>query len=206
MILIQLNKYSEFQGLNMHHDILDIIRNVHDLYENNSSLAALKDMERVFEEMDMYVYKNWEEGELAYGPQVDRHWITAGFMWEENKMPDPVAGKRLTELGCKIRYKKSHLLEARPIRSPDDLRPGTKKGKLDRKPIWVVEIQMPKKVAFDMYKGYMEKMKNEYKEQTGPKESAQPQGAPAPVTPAAPPAAATGAPAPTAGAAPTPAA
>ena len=199
MILIQLNKYNEFQGLNMHHDILDIIRNVHDLYENNSSLAALKDMERVFEEMDMYVYKNWEEGELAYGPQVDRHWITAGFMWEENKMPDPVAGKRLVDLGCKIRYKKSHLLEAHPIRSPDDLRPGTKKGKLDRKPIWVVEIQMPKKVAFDMYKGYMQKMKNDYKEQAGPKESASPQGAPAPVTPAA------AAPAPVAGAAPTPA-
>lgn len=184
----------------MHHDILDIIRNVHDLYENNSSLAALKDMERVFEEMDMYVYKNWEEGELAYGPQVDRHWITAGFMWEENKMPDPNAGKRLMGLGCKIRYKKSHLLEARPIRSPDDLRPGTKKGKLDRKPIWVVEIQMPKKVAFDMYKGYMEKMKNEYKDQTGPKESASPQGAPAPMPPAA------AAPLPVAGAAPTPAA
>jgi len=189
----------------MHHDILDIIRNVHDLYENNSSLAALKDMERVFEEMDMYVYKNWEEGELAYGPQVDRHWITAGFMWEENKMPDPVAGKRLMDLGCKIRYKKSHLLEARPIRSHDDLRPGTQKGKLDRKPIWVVEIQMPKKVAFDMYKGYMQKMKNDYKEQAGPKESASPQGAPAPVTPAAPMGAAAGAPAPVAGSAPTPA-
>jgi hypothetical protein len=121
-------------------------------------------MERVFEEMDMYVYKNWEEGELAYGPQVDRHWITAGFMWEENKMPDPVAGKRLMDLGCKIRYKKSHLLEARPIRSHDDLRPGTQKGKLDRKPIWVVEIQMPKKVAFDMYKGYMDRMKSEQQE------------------------------------------
>jgi hypothetical protein len=103
------------------------------------------------------------------------------------------------DLGCKIRYKKSHLLEARPIRSPDDLRPGTKKGKLDRKPIWVVEIQMPKKVAFDMYKGYMQKMKNDYKEQAGPKESASPQGAPAPITPAA------AAPPPVAGAAPTPA-
>jgi len=192
----------------MHHDILDIIRNVQDLYENNSSLAALKDMERVFEEMDMYVYKNWEDGELAYGPKVDRHWITAGFMWEESKMPDPVAGKRLVDLGCKIHYKKAHLLEARPIRSQDDLRPGTKKGKLDRKAIWIVEIQMPKKVAFDMYKGYMEKMKNEYKEQAGPKEAQAPQGAPAPVTPgaAAPGAAAAPAAAPVAGATPTPAA
>lgn len=152
----------------MHHDILDVIRNIQDLYENNTSLAVLKDMERVFEEMDMYVYQNWLDGELAYGPRVDRHWITAGWMWPTDKMPDPVAAKRLTELGCKVLYQKSHLIEPRKIRTHEDIRPGSKKGKLDRHPIWVVEIQMPKKVAFDIYRGYMDKMKNEDKEITGP--------------------------------------
>jgi hypothetical protein len=145
----------------MNHDILDVIRNIQDLYENNSSLAILKDFERVLDEMDMYVYENWEDGELAYGPKVDRHWITAGFMWPKDKMPDPTAGKRLTELGCKVLYQKSHLVEPRQIKTEDDLRPGTKKGKLDRSPIWIVEIQMPKTVAFDMYRGYMSKLKNE---------------------------------------------
>lgn len=143
------------------HDVLDVIKNIQSLYENNSSLSALKDFERVLAEMDMYAYDNWNDGELAYGPKIDRHWITAGFMWPQKKMPDPVGAKRLLGLGCKIKYQKSHLLEARPIKSPDDIRPGTKKGKLDRSPIWIVEIQMPKKVAFDMYKGYMDKMKNE---------------------------------------------
>ena len=145
----------------MHHDILDVIKNIQDLYENNSSLAVLKDFERVLEEMDVYVYENWMDGELAYGPKVDRHWITAGFMWDADKMPNPVAGKRLTDLGCKVTYQKSHLLEPRKIKTENDLRPGTKKGKLDRKPIWIVEVQMPKKVAFDIYKGYMDKLKND---------------------------------------------
>jgi hypothetical protein len=145
----------------MNHDILDVIRNIQDLYENNSSLAILKDFERVLDEMDMYVYENWEDGELAYGPKVDRHWITAGFMWPKDKMPNPIAAKRLTELGCKVLYQKSHLVEPRQIKTEDDLRPGTKKGKLDRSPIWIVEIQMPKAVAFDMYRGYMSKLKNE---------------------------------------------
>jgi hypothetical protein len=143
------------------YDILDVIRNIDDLYENNTSLAILKDFERVLDEMDMYVYENWEDGELAYGPQVDRHWITAGFMWPRDKMPNPVAAKRLQDLGCRIKYEKSHMVEPRNIRTPEDFRPGTKKGKLDRKPIWIVEIQMPKKVAFDIYRGYMDKMKNE---------------------------------------------
>jgi hypothetical protein len=145
----------------MHHDILDVIKNIDELYENNTSLAVLKDFERVLDQMDMYVYENWEDGELAYGPRVDRHWITAGFMWEETKMPNPVAAKRLTEMGCKVSYQKSHLLEPRKIKKPSDIRPGTKKGKLDRKPIWIVEIQMPKQVAFDIYRGYMDKMKTE---------------------------------------------
>lgn len=190
----------------MYHDILDVIKNIEELYENNSSLAVLKDFERVLEETDVYVYENWEDGELAYGPKVDRHWITAGFMWEESKMPNPVAGKRLTDLGCKVTYQKSHLIEPRKIRTSEDIRPNSKKGKLDRKPIWIVEITMPKKVAFDIYKGYMEKMKNDYNDQSATlTDSATPAGGPAqPQAPAAPaaPGAAPAAPAAPAGGAP----
>jgi hypothetical protein len=186
----------------MHHDILDVIQNIQDLYENNSSLAVLKDFERVLDELDVYVYKNWEEGELAYGPEVDRHWITVGFMWPEEKMPDPIGGKRLTDLGCKISYQKNFLVEPRKIRTKEDLRPNSKKGKLDRHPIWIVEIKMPKKLAFDVYKGYMDKMKNEYKESQSPSTAAPPPGG----APAGAPAAAPAAGAPAAGAAPTPAA
>jgi hypothetical protein len=164
------------------HNVLDIIKNIQDLYENNSSLAVLKDFERVLDELDLYVYDNWEDGELAYGPKVDRHWITVGFMWPRNKMPNPDGGKRLVDLGCKVKYQKSHMVEPRKIKTPDDIRPGTKKGKLDRHPIWIVEMQMPKKLAFDMYRGYMDKLKNENIEP--PKEPAQaapaPGGAPMP--------------------------
>jgi hypothetical protein len=167
------------------HDIIDVINNIQTLYENNSNLAVLKDFERVLDEMDTYVFENWVDGELAYGPRVDRHWITASFMWPQDKMPDPNAGKRLIDLGCKVRYQKSHLLEPRKIRTHEDIRPGSKKGKLDRKPIWLVEIQMPKKVAFDVYKGYMDKMKNENQSGTAPSEAQGPATA-APTTPAAP--------------------
>lgn len=145
------------------HDVLDIIKNIQNLYENNSSLAIIKDFERVLAEQDLYVYDNWIDGELAYGPRVERHWITIGFMWPHNKMPDPDGGKRLIGIGCKLKYQKSHLILPRPIKKPDDVRPGTKKGKLDHHPIWIVEIRMPKEVAFDIYRGYMDRMKAEHK-------------------------------------------
>ena len=124
-------------------------------------------------------------------------------MWPADKMPNPIAGKRLTELGCKLTYQKSHLLEPRQIRTQEDIRPGTKKGLLDRKPIWIVEITMPKKIAFDIYKGYMDKMKNENKqEEAAPTQGTPIPGEAAPQTPAAPPAPGGGA-APAPGGAPT---
>jgi len=164
------------------YDVLDLIKNIDDIYENNTSLAILKDFERVLDEMDMYAYENWIDGELAYGPQVDRHWITAGFMWPKDHMPNPEAARRLMELGCKVKYQKSHLIEPRRIRTPEDFRPGTKKGKLDHKPIWIVEIQMPKKIAFDIYRGYMDKLKGEKLEGAAPTKATMPT-APAPIAP-----------------------
>ena len=141
------------------HDILDVIKNVESIYSTNTSLSTLKDFERVLDEMNMYVYKNWQDGELASGPNVDRHWVTASFMWPRDKMPDPMAAKRLLDYGCRVKYEKTHLLEPRQVKSPDDFRPGTRKGKLDQTPVWLVEITMPKKLVEDIYNGYMTKMK-----------------------------------------------
>ena len=138
------------------HDVLDIIKNIESIYDSNTAFQVLKDYERVLDHLDIYVYKNWEIGELAEGPKIDRHWVTCSFMWEEDNMPDPMAGKRLLDYDCKVRYKKSNLIVPRKIEDPDDIRPGTKKGKLDSKPIWIVEIQMPKKLIADIYTGYIE--------------------------------------------------
>lgn len=137
-------------------DIYDLVKNIEGIYESNTAFQVLKDFERVLDELDIYVYQNWEEGELASGPDIERHWVTCRFMWPKGKMPDPMGGKRLLDYDCKVKYIKSNLVVPRKIRKPDDIRPGTKKGKLDKKPIWIVEIQMPKKLVMDIYSGYKE--------------------------------------------------
>ena len=125
-------------------DVLDIIKNVESIYDSNTSFNVLKDFERVLDELDIYVYQNWENGEVCEGPKIDRHWITCSFMWAKNEMPDPMGGKRLLDYDCKVRYSKDTLIVPRKITKPDDIRPGTKKGKLDRLPVWVVHISIPK--------------------------------------------------------------
>jgi len=140
----------------MHH-IVDVIKNLQTLTENDSSFQVLKDFERVLDELDLYVFKNWEDGELLEGPIVNRYTVTCRFMWPRENMPDPSAGARLLDYGCHVGYLKENIMIPRKIQDPSDFRPGTKKGKIDAHPIWIVEISMPKKLMQDIYQGKMDK-------------------------------------------------
>jgi|TARA_B100001094_G_scaffold178442_1_gene172486 hypothetical protein len=147
-------------------DIYDIIKNIERIYDSTTNFKILKDFERVLDELNVYVYDNWMDGELAEGPIVDRHWITCKFFWLRKNMPDPEGGKRLLDYNCKVTYQKEFLIKPRKIRTPDDIRPGTKKGKLDRETIWIVSITMPKKLIADIYRNY----KNDWDWETEPNE------------------------------------
>lgn len=138
-------------------DIVDIIKNLQTLTTTNSTFQVLKDFERVLDELDMYVFKNWEEGELLEGPIVNRYTVNCKFMWPREDMPDPEGAVRLLPYGCKVTYQKDNILVPRKVKDPSDFRPGTKKGKIDAHPIWVVEISMPKKLMQDIYQGRMDK-------------------------------------------------
>jgi hypothetical protein len=135
------------------HDIIDVIKNLQTLSENNSAFKVLKDFERVIDELDIYVFKNWDEGELIAGPDVNRYDVECKFMWPRDEMPDPRGGKRLTEYGCRVIFAKEEVMLPRKIKEPGDFRPGTKKGKIDAHPIWTVTITMPKKLMQDVYIG-----------------------------------------------------
>ena len=134
-------------------DIVEIIKTIENLTTSDDSFKILKDFERVIDDLDLYVYKNWAEGELVAGPEVHRHAVTCKFMWPRDEMPDPTGAARLLDYGCKVTYQKQDLLVPRKVFKPSDFRPGTKKGKIDAHPIWVVSITMPKKLMQDIYQG-----------------------------------------------------
>jgi hypothetical protein len=135
------------------HDVLDIIKNIQSLYAVGPTLGILKDFERVIDELDVYVFKNWQDGELLTGPVDHRHFVECSFMWPEDQMPDPSGGKRLLDRGCKVTYEKDTLFKPREIKGPEDYRPGTVKGKIDGHGIWVVNIKMPKELIGNLKHG-----------------------------------------------------
>ena len=142
----------------------DLITNLEHFYESTNSLTILKNFERVLDELDLYVFDNWIDGELVEGPKDSRYFVECTFMWDKNKMPDPRGGKRLSDYGCSVKFAESKFAAVRKIRKPDDIRPGTKKGKIDLKDIWLVKIKMPKKLMSDIDEGYNELERYKIKE------------------------------------------
>ncbi|NBP02378.1 MAG: hypothetical protein EBU90_20125 [Proteobacteria bacterium] len=134
-------------------DVIDIIKNLQVISENTGAFNVVKDFERVIDELDVYVFENWEDGELVEGPYVNRHDVTCKFMWPLKLAPDPNGARRLSDYGCKVVYKKDSILLPRKIKDPGDFRPGTRKGKIDEHPVWIVTITMPKKLMQDVLVG-----------------------------------------------------
>jgi len=139
-----------------HEDYWLIADNIKDIYMSEGSLLSLLDFERVLDEMDLYAFKNWQLGELIAGPEVGRYRVSCTFMWPEKLMPDPRGGRRLLPFDCEVRYKKTRIKIPVKIEDPDDYQPGTHKARLIEKPVWLVEITMPKGLMTDIRTGSIE--------------------------------------------------
>lgn len=136
--------------------IADVIENTKDLYMTDSSLATLLDFERVIDELDIYVFKNWKDGELVEGPIYEKYFVSCTFMWPYKMMPDPRGGERLMDYDCEVYYAKDQLEYPIKVKSPDDFEPGTEMPKLGKKPIWLVTIVMPKKLMQEIQQGSLD--------------------------------------------------
>jgi hypothetical protein len=118
-------------------------------------LTTLLDFERVLDEMDIYAFKNWEIGELVAGPDIGKYTVGVTFMWPEKMMPDPRGGKRLLPFDCKVTYKKQKIKIPIKINDPR-LYSWHQKSPIIEKPVWLVEIVMPKRLMSEIRTGAIE--------------------------------------------------
>jgi len=109
----------------------------------NSLLDMLLEFEAVLDKIDLYAYKNWEEGEILSGPILSRHYITVKLMYHHDKMPDPEGARRLMARECLVKYTKDTLITPRKPRGFDDLEIEQRqdgspryKAKTDSSPVW----------------------------------------------------------------------
>lgn len=133
-----------------------VIENTQEIYMTDSMLSILLDFERVMDNVDMYVFKNWIKGELVKGPEVEKYWVTCTFMYPYKMMPDPKGATRLLDYNCKIYYAEDFITRPKKVEGPEDFEPGTKKPKKIKNKVWLVSIRMPKDLISDIRQGYIE--------------------------------------------------
>lgn len=137
-------------------DYWQVADNIRDIYMSEGTITTLLDFERVLDEVDVYAFKNWEIGELVAGPEITKYRVACTFMWPEKLMPDPRGGRRLLPFDCEVSYRKVEMKIPIKIEDPSDYRPGTKKARIVEKPVWLVEIVMPKSLMSDIRTGSIE--------------------------------------------------
>lgn len=136
--------------------IADVIENTKEIFMTDSALTSLIDFERVLDELDLYVFAHWKEGELVEGPIYEKYFVTCTFMWPYKMMPDPRGGERLLDYDCEVYYAKDQLEYPIKVETPNDFEPGTKMPKMAKKPVWLVTIVMPKKLMQEIQQGSLE--------------------------------------------------
>ena len=137
------------------------------LSSGDGLMEMLMEFERTLSNVDMFAYRNWIDGELVQGPEIDRYWFTTTWMYPEKRMPDPDAALRLEKIGCKVSYKKDVFEKPTKILEPSDWEdPKTKKAKMEYHGVWLVTIRMPKKFVTEQLESFLDEIETDIDEQT----------------------------------------
>ena len=137
-------------------NIRDLLNNTKEIFMTDSAVSTLLDFERVLDELDLYAFEHWKQGELVEGPVYEKYFVKCTFMWPYKKMPNPKGAVRLSEYDCDVEYHQDYFEHPITVKSPTDYKPGTKVPKLAKSPVWLVTIVMPKKLMQDIEQGALE--------------------------------------------------
>lgn len=114
------------------------------LSDSESLTDVMIQMEDFLDSLDMYVFKNWFEGEIVKGPEIRRYWVSMVLKYAYEEMPDPAGAERLIRHGAKVMYRKAKEEAPVEVETPEDLQPNNKPN-MELNDIWLVEIQIPRR-------------------------------------------------------------
>jgi hypothetical protein len=126
------------------------------LTEREDLVDILIDVENYLDENNLYVYKNWINGEIVDGPYIKRYWVTIKLKYQYTEMPDPEGGAVLLKHGTKIHYDIALESFPLPIKGPGDYQPGTKKPKLGERKVWIITVMIPRRFVQNLDREIMD--------------------------------------------------
>ena len=142
---------------------MDSSGTIQSLYDQDGLLDILLGVEEYFDNMDIYAYKNWIEGEVVEGPVLSKYWCEVTLKFNHSTFPDPEAVKILEEQGTIVSVKKDW--EIHPIQHPrsnadmDSITGnvvGQSNPKDEKEPIILFKFKIPRRLidpeSLDEYK------------------------------------------------------
>jgi hypothetical protein len=132
-------------------DQKDIVSQLEKNVKRGSALDTLMQVDAVLDNLNIYAYKNWIEGEIADGPHIERYWVTVTLMYPYKLMPDPDGAKRITDNGGRVFYAQDELTTAAKLVEPEDRdpegdprRPNQPAAKKIKRKVWLVTLELPR--------------------------------------------------------------
>ena len=128
----------------------EVIEKLSDTIDRSNALETLMQVAGVLDQLNVYAYENWIEGEVVDGPQIERYWVTVTLMYPRKLMPNPDGAKRLVDAGCKVYYAKDEFITAAKMKTPDDIdyemqgADNTPKAKEVKRPVWLITLEIPR--------------------------------------------------------------
>ena len=136
---------------------------------DNTLLDMLMEFEKTLDELDMYAFKNWDQGEILEGPSIGRHYVNVKLMYPSKKMPDPEGAKRLLARDCLVKYSKDSLESPRRVLAFDDVKVEVRPDggqrftpKTETESVWVVDIKMPRRYVDEFSAEHVEAQEDEF--------------------------------------------
>ena len=120
------------------------------LSKSENLLDIMLQVEDYLDSLDLYVFSNWIDGGLVDGPYVDRYWVRFTLKYPYKDMPDPQGGLRLLKYGSKVSFERAEEEVPVEVTDADDLDPLTRKPKMKKEKIWLVNIKMPRRFVEEL--------------------------------------------------------
>ena len=114
--------------------------------KHDNLVSILIEIEDILDTNDIYVFKNWEEGEIHSGPEIKRYWVDVTLLYLYENMPDPKGAERLVNIGIKVRYEKVSKMVPVEVKTEEDLDKTNKnKPKMRSQDFWLIHLSIPRK-------------------------------------------------------------
>lgn len=125
----------------------DVTGNIQKLFDEGGLQDILLSVEEYFDNMDLYVFENWIDGEVVEGPVVSKYWVELTLKYNADKAPDPRGTYLFANQGTRIQVRKSSELVARTVLEPQDIDASTGKQLMDEVPVVLIKFTIPRRLV-----------------------------------------------------------